>query len=242
MSANWFEEWFNSEYYPILYKNRDEEEAARFINVILNHLDPQPKACMLDLACGKGRYSVQLANKGYGVTGLDIADANIEYAQQFERENLSFFKHDMRLPFRVNYFDYIFNFFTSFGYFETYADHLNTIKNVHIGLKQGGKFVLDFFNTHKVLYNLVPKEEKRENGIVFRIERFVEDGYIIKKIEVDDGGKQQVFREKVRGFTLEELIALFEEAGLHILDVFGNYDLGNYETLHSDRLILIAGK
>nr|MCU0349019.1 methyltransferase domain-containing protein [Saprospiraceae bacterium] len=116
--SDWFKNWFNSPYYHLLYKNRDEQEAKNFIDRLLTELRPLDGATVLDLACGKGRYSRYLASKQYKVTGLDIAEESIRFAQQFENEHLSFFQHDMRLPYRINYFDYIFNFFTSFGYFE----------------------------------------------------------------------------------------------------------------------------
>ncbi len=85
---------------------------------------------MLDVACGRGRHSRILASKGFVVTGIDISFDSIAFAKQFENENLDFYQHDMRLPFRVNYFDYAFNFFTSFGYFKTRREHDDAIRTI----------------------------------------------------------------------------------------------------------------
>jgi ubiquinone/menaquinone biosynthesis C-methylase UbiE len=115
----WYKGWFNSPYYHKLYFDRDEEEAGAFIKKLVEHLNPPPGALMLDVACGKGRHAKMLASLGFRVTGLDISPASIDEALKFQTEYLEFHVHDMRLPFHGNYFDYAFNFFTSFGYFKT---------------------------------------------------------------------------------------------------------------------------
>lgn len=239
----WFKTWFNSPYYHILYKNRDEQEARQFIDVLLSYLKPAEKALVLDLACGKGRYSRYLAEKGYCVTGVDIAEDSIAYARQFEADNLYFFKHDMRQSFRVNYFDYIFNFFTSFGYFETERDHLRTIQNIARGLRPEGRFVLDFFNSEKVIGSLKPLEVKKIDNYTFTIQkRLDEAGYIIKTISFEAEGRTMTFSERVRAFTLEDFERLFDQTALHLEAVFGDYQLGPFDREHSDRLILVARK
>ncbi len=239
----WFQEWFNSSYYHVLYKNRDEEEAKKFIDRLLDELRPPAGSYILDLACGKGRYSRYLAEKGFCVTGIDIAQDSIEFAQQFENERLSFFQHDMRLPYRINYFDYIFNFFTSFGYFETEQDHLKTVVNIAKGLRPDGKFVLDFFNSKKVIASLRPNEVKEVNGIVFHIQRSVdEQGYILKNIQFEDQGKYFDFTERVRAFNLNDFQYLFGKAGLKIARTFGDYQLNEFDEKNSGRLILVGCK
>src|SRR5215213_5123663 len=53
----WFRQWFDSPYYHKLYFNRDEREAAAFINRLANRLHAAPGSFMLDVACGRGRHS-----------------------------------------------------------------------------------------------------------------------------------------------------------------------------------------
>jgi SAM-dependent methyltransferase len=84
----WFKDWFNSPYYHQLYFQRDEEEAAAFIYLLLHHLKPSAEARMLDVACGRGRHSKILAGKGYDVSGMDISAESIVFAKQFETEKL----------------------------------------------------------------------------------------------------------------------------------------------------------
>ena len=114
MQQQWFKDWFNTPYYHQLYFKRDEKEASAFIDKLITYLNPAPGATMLDVACGKGRHSIRLAEKGFDVTGIDLSADSIEEALLSSSDTLQFFQHDMRLPFWINYFDYAFNFFTSF--------------------------------------------------------------------------------------------------------------------------------
>ena len=117
-TATWYSDWFDSPYYHLLYRHRDEQEARLLIDSLLRYLKPQPCAAVLDLACGKGRHALYMNRQGLAVAGIDLSPASIAYARQLENKLLSFFVHDMRQVFRANAFDYVFNLFTSFGYFD----------------------------------------------------------------------------------------------------------------------------
>jgi 2-polyprenyl-3-methyl-5-hydroxy-6-metoxy-1,4-benzoquinol methylase len=64
-TTEWFENWFDSPYYHVLYKHRNHQEAKAFINKLVLHLAPVPKAVFLDKACGRGRHTAHLAKKGF---------------------------------------------------------------------------------------------------------------------------------------------------------------------------------
>src|SRR5688500_7812392 len=115
---SWFGKWFDSSFYHQLYANRDENEAKAFIDELLLELQPVEAASMLDLGCGSGRHARYLAAQGFNVTGIDLASSSIRTAKQFKMENLQFYRHDMRVPFGYDRYDFVFNFFTSFGYFK----------------------------------------------------------------------------------------------------------------------------
>jgi 2-polyprenyl-3-methyl-5-hydroxy-6-metoxy-1,4-benzoquinol methylase len=115
MQDEWFKNWFDTTYYHELYKNRDTSEASLFIDKLVKKLNPTTDSKMLDIGCGKGRHAIQLANLGFDVTGIDLSQASIEEALKQEKDNLHFYQHDMRDIFWINYFDYAFNFFTSFN-------------------------------------------------------------------------------------------------------------------------------
>lgn len=242
MEKEWFRDWFNSEYYHILYQQHNEKDARAFIDVLLDHLKPPSGATVLDLACGKGRHSRYLATRGLSVTGIDLSESSITYARQFENEKLSFFSHDMRKPFRVNYFDYIFNLFTSFGYFQTDAEHLETLINIHNGLKMEGVFVLDYFNSEYIKAHLKPYEEKIVDSTTFFIEKRIEAGFVFKKISFDTPDRQLYFEEQVRLFSQAELTELVQQAEMKVTGFYGNHQLQTFDPELSPRLILLCHK
>src|SRR5258706_2099165 len=147
-TSPWYKEWFSSPFYHRLYFERDKKEAEAFIHKLTHFLQPLPRSYMLDVACGRGRHSLILAEMGFDVTGIDLSLESIYYAKQFEKDNLSFYQHDMRLPFWINYFDYAFNFFTSFGYFATRREHDDAMRTITGSLKPGGCFIIDYLNVH----------------------------------------------------------------------------------------------
>ncbi|MBL7883250.1 MAG: class I SAM-dependent methyltransferase [Bacteroidia bacterium] len=239
---NWYKEWFNSPFYHLLYKNRDYKDAEFFIDSLFNKIKPSANSKILDLACGKGRHSIYINKKGYQVTGIDLACDSIRFAQQYANANLDFFIHDMRHTFRVNYYDYVLNMFTSFGYFENEKDTINTLQSVHKNLKPNGIFVLDFFNSQKVIANLIENEVKEIEGVQFLINKKIENNWIIKTISFTHEGKSYNFTEQVQALKLKDFEKFFKQSKLKIVNLYGDYSLNEYNPKNSDRLILIAQK
>jgi len=240
---NWFASWFDSPYYHLLYQNRNDGEAQFFMTNLINHLNPTAKNRTLDLACGKGRHAIFLAQQGLDVTGVDLSPKSILHAKQFETDRLHFDTHDMRKPIQLEAFDYIFNLFTSFGYFETFEEHAETLGHMRNALKTDKSIlVIDFFNAHKVIKNLVLAEEKQIEGITFNLNRRVDNGKIIKEIRFEDKGQTFNFEECVQAFTLRHFKELFESAGLKLTNTFGSYALTPYDREQSDRLIMLLTK
>jgi SAM-dependent methyltransferase len=239
----WFESWFGSPYYHILYEQRDDEEAEAFADALLRYLEPARGARMLDIACGEGRLSRSLAAHGYDVTGIDLSHASISLAQRSESANLHFFVHDMRMPFYINYFDLAFNFFTSFGYFAKPRDHRMAARSFAGALKPGGFLVVDYLNRDKVLAGLVPEETVERGGIVFDIRRRYDGTHFIKEIRFTDRqGAQQHFTERVAAFGLADFLQLFRKAGLSLVSTFGDYQLKPFHPTDSPRLVMVFKK
>ena len=236
--TTWYASWFNTPFYHILYKDRNYSEAENFMYNLTNYLNIPENGKILDLACGKGRHSIYLNKIGFNVTGVDLSKNSIAYAKQFENDTLKFNVHDMCKPYHEQ-FDAVFNLFTSFGYFENEEDNLNTIKAIKANLNKVGFGVIDFLNSDYVINNLVTEDIKTIEGIEFHQKRYVKDGYIVKNISFSAEGKDFKFQERVRAFTLADFEALFEKAGVYLLDVFGDYKLNTYHKNTSKRLILM---
>ena len=241
-SLEWYRAWFDSPYYHILYRHRNDAEARAFIDALIARLKPPRGSRMLDLACGKGRHAHYLCSKGFEVTGVDLSPSNIEAARKIACRNLYFEVHDMREPLRENYFDYIFNFFTSFGYFDREEDNIRTMNAIATALKPGGIVIIDFLNAQRVIEKMHPVEHKEMGGILFHIHRHFEDGFIIKEIDFEDGGRSYHFHEKVQALCLPDFDRLFARSGLQRTAVFGDYRLGPFREEESERLIVMARK
>ena len=239
---DWFATWFNSPYYHTLYKDRDLQEAEVFVDALVSYLDLPKGARALDLACGKGRHSLHLRQKGFNVIGLDLSEESIAEAKLHEQDGLEFYEHDMRSLYWHEYFDLVVNLFTSFGYFHNKEDDQQTISSVADSLKEDGLFVLDFMNATKVKANLVAYEEKTIDNVRFEITRDVENGVIIKRIHVIDGDIELDFEEQVDALELSDFETYLSTAGLELVSTFGNYVLEPFNQQTSDRLILIAQK
>ncbi|HPA37039.1 MAG TPA: class I SAM-dependent methyltransferase [Chitinophagales bacterium] len=238
----WFELWFDSPLYHILYKNRNQEEANLFMDNVIRHLEID-FGSILDLACGKGRHAYYLAEKGFDVVGLDLSKESIQYANtMYQLPNLEFYVHDMRLPFRINYFDYIFNLFTSLGYFDSLKENEKVFQSMHAGLKDNGYILIDFMNTEKVIHNLVPREKKDIDGYTFYIRREVENGKIVKNIHIEKEDNVWMYKEEVQVLMQHHFHTFLNNTGFTLVREFGDYQLNPFNVKTSDRYILLARK
>ena len=236
--SKWFQSWFDTSYYHILYKNRDYKEAEVFIKNTVTYLNLDKDDTILDLTCGKGRHSIFLNTLGYNVTGLDLSKNSIEHAKTHASSYLHFDVHDMREPYSTQ-FEIVLNLFTSFGYFEDDVDNFKVIQTIKSSLKQNGIGVIDFMNSPYVIENLIAHNSYEDENVKFNLKRSLSDGFISKDIEVIDADKTYHYKEKVRAFTFQDFETMLSKAGLHLLDCFGNYKLDPFNSKASERLILI---
>ncbi len=236
--SEWFEDWFG-EVYLELYPHRDEAEAARAIALLGRTGVVSTGWRVLDLACGAGRHGAALAAAGARVCGLDLSQALLRSAQG-KRVPAVLVRGDIRrLPLRTAGFDAVVNLFTSFGYFDTDAEHEAALREVGRVLRPGGRFAIDFLNAPAVRATLVPRDERTVGGRrIVQERRLEDDGRTVTK-EIHLTGEDRSFMERVRLFERDELEAMMTGAGLRVDAVFGDYD-GGPHTASSARLILIA--
>jgi SAM-dependent methyltransferase len=244
VNSNWFKEWFDSPYYHKLYFEHDEKEASAFIKKLLDLLKPAAHAKLLDVACGRGRHAKLLAANGFDVTGIDLAPSGIAIAKQLENDHLHFFEHDMRLPFWINYFDYAFNFFTSFGYFRTEREHYNAIRTIANALKPHGTVVIDYLNVHYAEDHLIHKQEKVIDNVTYYLTKWFDETHFYKKIIIEDEQLDAPleFTEKVAKLSPGDFNDMFAFHQLQLQEVFGDYSLAPYDVRYSQRMIMIARK
>jgi len=243
ITDSWYASWFDTPYYHILYRDRNEEEARSFIRNLVADLKVVKGSDVLDLACGRGRHSQQLAQLGYKVTGVDLSAESIAFAKTNiptslpDVSSLEFRVHNMTKALPENY-DLIVNLFTSFGYFEREEDNLHTIEAMRDTLKPNGVAVIDFLNVPFVVSHLVPSDQKTVDGITFHQQRVYRDGYIYKNIRFSVDDYPYNYTERVRALKLEDFSKLLDTADLKLLNLYGDYDLNAYDRDTSPRLIM----
>lgn len=244
----WFESWFDTAYYHALYANRSEAEADGFISNLVAKLGLESGNRVADIACGKGRHSKKLAELGYQVWGMDLSGNSINQARLMGLEKAIFDVHDMRSPFPENEFDAIFNLFTSFGYFETCSEDEQVLTNMAAAVKFGGVVVQDYLNAVPVVAKIKQDESVYGAEIIycgnleFEIKKTFDLGNIVKNILVKDGGKTYLFQERVKIYTLDELCGLHQKAGLTVEYIFGDYQLNDFVSEQSPRMVVVSRK
>ncbi len=237
----WFSVWFNTTFYHLLYNKRNYEEAEAFISQLLRYLNPATGSKALDLACGAGRHSITLNKSGLDVLGVDLSTNSIAEAKKHENSSLHFEVHDMRHVVYPLQFDYIFNLFTSFGYFDSPLDDEKVLQACHQQLKPDGLLILDYFNIEKIAPTLPYQGVEKRDEIEFVISKKIIEKYIIKTIDFTADEKDFHFEERVAAYTIKDFEAMLSLCGFRMVDVFGNYSLEQL-TQQSDRVIIIAQK
>ncbi len=237
----WYKEWFGEEYLE-LYSHRDESEAEEHVDFVERHLGgPRPRA-VLDLACGAGRHTAALRRRGYRTFGIDLSLTLLAHMQA---QGLPRVDGDIRrLPFAAGSFDWVLNFFTSFGYFEQERENFRVLEEIVRILTPGGRFLIDLMNPGPVLSGLKPRESQVLDGREVEIERWYDAGSqrINKRIAVRAPGEpSRRFLESVRLYRPEEVTIGLRWAGLELAELFGNFEGDPYER-DSERLILSGFK
>lgn len=238
----WFESWFDSPFYRLLYEHRNEQEAVKFLQNLINKNIITNSDVVLDAACGYGRHAHWLARQNFRVVGIDLAHQRIAEAKLYAQHLPNppdFQVQDMRtMPFN-NQFDVVLNLFTSFGYFSDITENHRVILKFREALKPNGKLILDFLNAQII----PPGSETTEQIIgstLFRIQKNNYETYVEKKIQIFPSNQEPLnFTERVMLFSIKELTEMLRLAGFQIVNIFGDYDLANWEP-NSPRVVIAA--
>lgn len=233
-ASDWYKTAFRYDYLRV-YPHRNDEEAQRQVDFLVERLDVHPSCEVLDLGCGDGRHSLELTRRGFRVTGLDLSEELLERARRRtanEGLDITFIQGDMRDPPAVRAYDLVVNFFTSFGYFREDGENARVLEGISRALRPGGHFLMDYLNREFVISTLVPSDRRTVDGMEVEQRRWItgdpsEAGghvRINKQVRIRDDGAERSYDESVRMYTLEELEALMDRAGLLVTQTFGDFD------------------
>ncbi len=238
----WFSNWFDSEFYHILYSDRNHKEADLFVKKLVDYFQIAKYQSILDLGCGKGRHSFSLAQYSDAVMGVDLSKNSITFASSHSNGLNPFFDvADMR-SFRLNKtFDFVFNLFTSFGYFDTLDENIQVLDCIASHQKSGGILLIDYLNSDLVRTNGESKMIKTIQGIDFHLHKYLTNDHVYKKINFEHDGKHFEFEERVQLFQKNDFEKIITDSGYEILNIYGNYSMDSYDE-SSDRMIIISRK
>lgn len=222
------------------------ERAREEIHGVVSLLGIKPEAHILDLCCGVGRHSLELARRGFQVTGVDRAHFYLDRAsKQAEAGGLKveFVHDDMRTFYRPDTFDAVINMFTSFGYFEDPAEDRQVVVNVYRSLKSGGVFILDTVGKEVLARIFREKDWREENGMLILQEHKISNnwGWIENRWIMLKDDKRTEFKVTHRLYSAVELSSLFTECGFRRIDAYGDLSGGAYDHT-ANRLVMVAHK
>ena len=233
-ASDWYKTAFRYDYLRV-YRHRNDEEARRQVDFLMDSLDVPSSCEVLDLGCGDGRHSLELTRRGFRVTGLDLSEELLERARHRTADeglDITFIQGDMRDPPAVRAYDLVVNFFTSFGYFREDGENARVLEAISRALRPGGHFLMDYLNREYVISTLVPSDRRNVEGMEVEQRRWItgdpsEAGghvRINKQVRIREDGAERSYDESVRMYTLEELEALMDRAGLRVTRTYGDFD------------------
>lgn len=207
------------------------EETEAEIDRVLAMLRPPDGARILDLACGTGRHSIELARRGFAVVGVDIADDLLEVAfgeaENKSIENVTFLEADLRGLEYEEEFDVVLNLNDgAIGYFETEEDNHRTFEVIAASLRPGGSNLLQLPNVLYAETHLPQKTWIAGNGMVELIDhrweartRYLEGSTTpIVVGETFEGYRPIPFRQRL--YSVEELGEIYGSVGMALANVF----------------------
>lgn len=210
------------------------EDTKRQVDFLVRVLGLSGNERILDLACGFGRHSLELARRGYDVTGVDITPAYIQYASDQARRkglNARFYCSDIREVCFDSAFDVVLNMADgAIGYLESDAENYKIFEVISSALRPGGKHFMDIMNgayaqTHfpcklwdagKNGLTLSSFEWDADSKTMIYGQQDYQFGQVLSKPEFYEGNP-------IRLYTLEEIEAVYRKLGLRVVGSYSDF-------------------
>ena len=246
MPENWWENFFHGVALDFWRAAIPAELTRAEADFIAKQLQLTKSAKVLDVPCGNGRLSIELAKRGFALTGVDIATEFMEEAKSSSIQagvNIDWRTQDMRdLPWAGN-FDGAFCFGNSFGYLDDEAN-ADFIKAVSLTLKPGARFILDAPAVAEcILPTFQPSRSMEIAGIKVDIEHRYdhEQGRMFNDFTFTRDGIEDKRPSSQRAYTYRELTELLHDAGFESVAAYGSLTEEPFK-LGGHRLLLVSQK
>jgi SAM-dependent methyltransferase len=233
-AGEWFEdEEFWTEYAPIMFDEARWAEVPAVVDALERLCPLPPGASVLDACCGPGRHSVELASRGYEVTGIDITGAYLEAARESASglANARFVRADIREFDMPGAFDLAINLYTSFGYFSDPSEDGEALRRLRRSLKAGGHLVLETTGKETAARDFTAGESFERGGWEVRTEFEVIGAWEgLRNRWILSRGDELVDRSfALRLYSGTELRAALLDAGFAEVRILGGLDGSPYD-------------
>jgi SAM-dependent methyltransferase len=243
--------WHEDDYFwetwgPVMFTPQKIADAVEEIDQVIKLLSIKRRDCVLDLCCGIGRHSLELARRGYQVTGVDRTTGYLDKARKQAKEeslDIEFVQGDMRLFSRPGTFDIAISMYTSFSYFENPQEDKRVVENVFESLKTGGRFIIQMHGKETLAKIFTERRwnENKEDGVIVLYEMkvsqnwsWMENRWIMLK-----GNKRIENKLSHRLYAGSEIAALVRDCGFTRVDVYGDLEGNPYD--HTARQLVAVG-
>jgi cyclopropane fatty-acyl-phospholipid synthase-like methyltransferase len=220
------------------------ERTRTEIDRLIKLLGLKGKERVLDIGCGWGRHIMELARRGYDVTGIDQSETMIAKANelaQAEGLKAAFIVQEMEDIDYIDAYDLCIAMFGSFGYSLNNDVHLMILTNLHRALHQGGRLCLEQWNRNRYI-QLDGQQQSHEHKGMTIVEDHAFDqnaGRMNILRQYITGEDAREFRVSFRLFTVDELRNLLTSAGFKRIDVYGDLDGGTLKP-DSPTMVVVA--
>ncbi|MCL1993023.1 MAG: class I SAM-dependent methyltransferase [Spirochaetes bacterium] len=245
-NSEWFfDENFWEQFAPIMFDSAHWQEVPAVADSILRLAGLKPGRKVLDLCCGFGRVSAELARRGLAVTGVDITESYLATAAEeaaYEKLKIDYVKADAR-DFEVPaFFDAAVNLYISFGYFENPDDDKLLLRNVFNSLKPGGVFIIETLGKEMAARDFVVSDSFERAGLKIFTEYEVLDSWGFLKnrwlLLKEDRVIEKTFSQRL--YCASELRRILLETGFCEIKLFGDWDESPYD--HRAAKLIAVGK
>ncbi|MBI3724546.1 class I SAM-dependent methyltransferase [bacterium] len=238
---DWWQSFFSGLWLDVHGRVRTEEDTRAEVEFAAHGLSPGAR--VLDVPCGMGRHSLELAARGFRVTGVDVTPAMLARAREgalARKLEVEWREADMRdLPFDAE-FDLAINLFGSFGYFDEDGNE-RFLEAVGRALRPAAKLAIE---TH-VFESLMPKFQEKGWRWAGDVRVIEERRFDLSRSRVDvewtflRGSEAETRRTSIRIYTVRELQGLLEDAGFEGFELYASPDRQPFK-VGSPRLFLVA--
>lgn len=245
----WFEEenfWLN--YGPVMFDSQHWAEARGIAEAVQKLAELKEGNSILDVCCGPGRISVELALLGLKVTGVDITQPFLDAAKETaddEGVQLTLINQDMRTFTCQEKFDCAVNVYNSFGYCDKIEDDIKILKSVHGALKDGGTFILECISRESAIKYFTPGEWFERAGKTVLTEFTIEgawEGLRSRWILIGKDGTKIDHTFIQRLYSAAELRdILVKECGFKSAEVYGGFNGEAYDQ-NLSTMVIVARK